>query len=210
MFDEESNKPTATGSSGLSRTHSRLLNRNIRVVNVLLTLALLAYLYRQSSADLIPMLDTSILDLTEPGIDSSLSHKPYMAGTSNVDWFKYAYIQHVTDSTHLCNSFMIFESLHRLGSKAERLMMYPEEWSVDSKSSDAELLRRARDKFNVKLHPVQVQRLDGDTTWRETFTRLLAFNQMQYERVVSLDPGANVLQVTDLLYDYLYSTETLT
>lgn len=56
-FDEESNKSTTTGLSGLSRTRSRLLNRALRIVNVLLTLALLAYLYRRSSVDLTSMLE---------------------------------------------------------------------------------------------------------------------------------------------------------
>jgi len=156
------------------------------------------------------MLDTSILDLTEPGIESGMSYNAHKAGSSSADWSRYAYIQYVADATHLCNSFMIFESLHRLGSKAERLMMYPEEWTIDSKSSDAELFRRAKHEFNVKLQPVHVQQLDGDTTWTETFARLLAFNQTQYDRVVSLDSDANVLQVTYVLYDYLCSTKTLT
>jgi hypothetical protein len=69
---------------------------------------------------------------------------------------------------------MIFESLHRLGSKAERLMMYPEEWSVNPDSPDAGLLRKARDKYKVKLQPVHIQRLGEDITWSESFTKILA------------------------------------
>jgi alpha-N-acetylglucosamine transferase len=194
-YDEESNKPTTTGVSGLSRPQSRLLKCVIRAVNALLILGLVAYLYMRPSVDLtLSMLHTSILDLTEPGIDSSLSHDTTMP--LNVDWSKYAYIQYVTNSIYLCNSLMIFESLHRLGSKAERLMMYPEEWSVASGSSKAQLLRKARDKYNVTLQPVHIQRLNGDITWGESFTKLLAFNQTQYQRVISLDSDANVLQVS--------------
>jgi alpha-N-acetylglucosamine transferase len=197
--DEESNKATTIGVKLFSRPQSRNLNRVIRVVNVLLILALLIYLYLRPSADLtLSMLDTSILDLTEPGIDSSLSYDTTIP--SNVDWSKYAYIQYVTNPTYLCNSLMIFESLHRLGSKGERLMLYPEEWSVDSESSDAGLLRKARDNYKVKLQPVQIQSLGEDITWSESFTKLLAFNQTQFERVISLDSDANVLQVKDVPY----------
>lgn len=195
MFDEESNKPTATGSSGLLRTRSRLLNRIIRVVNVLLALALLAYLYWRSSPDLSLMLDTSILDLTEPGIDSGMSYKPYMAGLTNIDWSQYAYIQYVTDRNYLCNSLMIFQSLQRLGSRAERLMMYPEQWFLDPEASNSTLLRQASDDYGVKLVPIRVQQFTGEATWSESFTKLLAFNQTQYERVISLDSDANVLKV---------------
>jgi alpha-N-acetylglucosamine transferase len=199
IYDEESNKRTTIGVPGLSRPHSRLLNRVIRVVNALLILGLLAYLYMRPSMDLtLSMLHTSILDLTEPGIDSSLSHETTVP--SNVDWSKYAYIQYVTNSIYLCNSPMIFESLHRLGSKAERLMMYPEEWSIESESSNAQLLRKAMDKYNATLQPVHIQRLNEDITWGESFTKLLAFNQTQYKRVVGLDSDANVLQVSAVLF----------
>jgi alpha-N-acetylglucosamine transferase len=194
-LDEENNKPTPTGAPGFSRHLSRLLNRVIRVVNVLLILGLLTFLYVRPSKNLTPsMLNTPILDLPEPGIDSNLSHDWTML--SKADWSKYAYIQYATSSIYLCNSLMIFESLHRLRSKAERLMMYPEGWSVESESSDAQLLRKARDRYNVKLQPVHIQRLDGDIAWGESFTKLLPFNQTQYQRVISLDSDANVLQVS--------------
>lgn len=90
MFDVESNKSTIDRYSSLSRPRSRPFNRTIRVSNVLLALTLLAYLYRRSSVDLNSMLDKSILDLSEPGIDPSLPYETYTAGLSNVDWTKYA------------------------------------------------------------------------------------------------------------------------
>jgi alpha-N-acetylglucosamine transferase len=190
-FDEESNRPKTSMISGLPRTHPKLLNRILRPVFTLLILGVLAQFYLQLSAKLnLSVPDNSLL---EPDNDWSLSHDT--TAPSNVDWSKYAYTQYVTNSIYLCNSLMVFESLHRLGSKAERLMMYPEEWSIEAESSDAWLLRRARDEYNVKLQPVQIQRLEGDITWGESFTKLLAFNQTQYKRVISLDSDANVLQV---------------
>jgi hypothetical protein len=194
-FDEESNKLMTTGPSGMPRARSRLLSRPIRVINTLLIIGLLTYVCLRPSVDLtLSIIDTSIFGLTEPGIDSSLSYGNTIP--TNVEWSRYAYIQYVTDSTYLCNSLMIFESLHRLGSKAERLMMYPNEWSTSLESPHAELLRKARDEHDVRLQPVQIQRFEGDITWGESFTKLLAFNQTQYQRVISLDSDANVLQVS--------------
>ncbi|KAG9963687.1 glycosyltransferase family 8 protein, partial [Aureobasidium melanogenum] len=116
------------------------------------------------------------------------------------DWSKFAYAQYVTEKNYLCNSLMIFETLQRLGSRAGRLMMYPEQWSLESDSSESILLRKARDNYNVRLVPIHVQHFSGEATWGDSFTKLLAFNQPRYERVISLDSDANVLQHMDELF----------
>lgn len=144
-----------------------------------------------------------------------------------VDWSRFAYTQYVTDTNYLCNSLMLFEALQRLGSKADRLLMYPDDFSVaaDDSSREAKLLRIARDKYGAKLRPIQVQSRNGGdgksclpvvgynvmailavhfvslrliaivVTWAESYTKLLAFNQTDYDRVLSLDSDSNVLQV---------------
>lgn len=84
---------------------------------------------------------------------------------ADVDWSRFAYAQYVTDGDYLCNSVMIFEALHRLGAKAERIMMYPY-WMlkdpVDGQAGTptAKLLVKARDEYDVKLIPIHVQRRD--------------------------------------------------
>ncbi|KAM5345885.1 hypothetical protein ACJ41O_011746 [Fusarium nematophilum] len=127
------------------------------------------------------------------------------AGDDEVDWSRFAYVQYVTNEDYLCNSVMIFETLYRLGSKADRVMMYPG-WMLrpdaqESKSHPGRLLIRARDEYNVKLQPIQIQHRDGsDLTWADSFTKLLAFNQTQYDRVLSLDSDGMVLQPMDELF----------
>jgi hypothetical protein len=80
-----------------------------------------------------------------------------------VDWSRFAYVQYVTNSAYLCNSVMLFEILHRLGAKADKLMMYPSWIDVDGTGSDSTLVRKARDQYVVKLQPIQVQsRPSGD------------------------------------------------
>ncbi len=79
----------------------------------------------------------------------------------NVDWRYYAYSQYATDSHYLCNSVMVFEALDRLGSRAERILMYPEEWDTDVANQDdrdSQLLLKAREEYGVKLLPVKVKK----------------------------------------------------
>ena len=124
---------------------------------------------------------------------------------------------------------MLFESLHRLGSTADRLLLYPSYMTesigeVGSReagevtSDDGSTLRRARDLYGVKLKGVEVISKDGmgvtrwlilsglerlmglttgaaELTWAESYTKLLAFNQTQYERVLALDSDATLLKV---------------
>jgi alpha-N-acetylglucosamine transferase len=108
---------------------------------------------------------------------------------------RFAYCQYVTNRDYLCNSLMIFESLSRYESRADLLLMYPQHWDIHSSSVEAHLLRKARRDYGVKLLPIQIQHFDGENTWADSFTKLLAFNQTQYERVISLDSDANVLRV---------------
>lgn len=88
-----------------------------------------------------------------------------------VDWSRFAYTQYVTNSEYLCNAVMIFETLHRLGSKPDRVMMYPSHMLRDSandhninqrQGDEDRLLRKARDEYNVKLVPIH--RLNNDGT----------------------------------------------
>ncbi|KAF4970157.1 hypothetical protein FSARC_2754 [Fusarium sarcochroum] len=132
-------------------------------------------------------------------------HSNESNAADDVDWSRFAYIQYVTNEDYLCNSVMIFEALHRLGSKADRLMMYPREMlSPDAERSSShggQLLIRARDEYNVTLQPIEIQHRDGqDDTWADSFTKLLAFNQTQYDRVLSLDSDSMVLQPMDELF----------
>ena len=91
--------------------------------------------------------------------NSSSKSKP----SDTVDWTRFAYTQYATNQPYLCNSVMLFEILHRLDSKADRLLMYPSNYEVDdgeveSESLESRLLRKARDAYNVKLQPIHVQR----------------------------------------------------
>lgn len=143
-------------------------------------------------------------DAISPHQDEPKSPAP--GEDSTVRWSEFAYVQYVTNTNYLCNSVMILEAQYTLGVKADRLMMYPSEWDVPEDDGSAanlqgRLLAQARDRYATKLVPVEIQKLSqGEMTWAESVTKLLAFNQTQYRRVISLDSDATVRQVSLTTY----------
>ncbi|OPB45314.1 hypothetical protein A0O28_0075240 [Trichoderma guizhouense] len=66
---------------------------------------------------------------------------------------------------------------------------------------DADMLIKARDEYNAKLMPVEIQHRDTiDDTWANPYTKLLAFNLTQYERVIAIDADVTVLKHMDELF----------
>jgi hypothetical protein len=54
---------------------------------------------------------------------------------------------------------MVFEALHRLGSKADRILFYPDDWdTIIHHQNDrvSQLLNLARDKYKVQLEPIKL------------------------------------------------------
>ncbi|THX74408.1 nucleotide-diphospho-sugar transferase [Aureobasidium pullulans] len=200
--DQERNRPESAGHTRYTvsrKLFSRVFTCVPRLTLVLLVLGVFAYLCSNLSAIGHFLPSTTNDNLLESFLtDANLELFADVYVT--VDWSRFAYSQYVTEKNYLCNSLMIFETLHRLGSKAERLMMYPEQWSLESDTPETKLLQQARDNYNVKLVPIHVQRFAGEATWGDSFTKLLAFNQTQYERVIILDSDANVLQPMDELF----------
>jgi alpha-N-acetylglucosamine transferase len=126
--------------------------------------------------------------------------------TSVPRWSDFAYVQYVTNPSYLCNSLMILEALTRHGTKADLLMLYPHEWSVpigngSDSPYESRLLAHARDLYGTKLSPIHVKTFvnQDDPTWQDSYTKLFAWNQTQYKRVISLDSDATELDVSTLL-----------
>ncbi|RAK98075.1 nucleotide-diphospho-sugar transferase [Aspergillus ibericus CBS 121593] len=128
---------------------------------------------------------------------------PHGSPPQHVDWSRFAYTQYATDRSYLCNSVMMFEALHRLGSKADRVLVYPSRFlmSESDRSPEARLLRYARDQYAVKLKPIEViLKGGGGAPWSKSYTKLLAFNHTEYDRVLNLDSDATLLQTMDELF----------
>lgn len=85
-------------------------------------------------------------------------------------------------------------------------MLYPQEWEVPSGVSEDEtdatdyegkLPARARDRHEARLSSIQVQTYENknDSTWQDSYTKLLAWNQTQYKRVIALDSDGTLFNV---------------
>lgn len=82
------------------------------------------------------------------------------------NWSNYAYSLYATDSATLCHALLLFDALARLGSKADRVLFYPQYWDTEVTSAqdrDSQLLVLARDKYKVKLHPIKLLTVEGRT-----------------------------------------------
>jgi hypothetical protein len=124
---------------------------------------------------------------------------------SRVDWSSYAYVSYATSSEHLCNSVMLAESLHRLGARPDTLILYATDLALDTQAnaSAARLLQQAAQMYGARVQPVSVLNSPSSTAnsmWSQGFTKLLAFNQTRYKRVLSLDSDATLLQPMDELF----------
>ncbi|KAK1067022.1 hypothetical protein LTR12_010708 [Friedmanniomyces endolithicus] len=130
------------------------------------------------------------------------------------NWSRFAYVQYATDDHNLCNAVMMFEALHRYGSKAERVLLHNPQWTTTGnggKDRNAQLLTLAVKKYGVTLKPVRLLDERGEMTggpygdgahssWDTSITKLRAFELTEYERVLHLDSDMTLFDHLDELF----------
>ncbi|KAG9233973.1 nucleotide-diphospho-sugar transferase [Amylocarpus encephaloides] len=130
---------------------------------------------------------------------------------SGIDWARYAYVTYVTHKEVLCNALMMLESVKRLGSMAQRVMLIPdtEEFETEGYGSKSavkdglvkKLLGFAEKNYGVKLKRVRILNIKMNyQMWADSYTKLLALNMTEYDRIVVLDSDATLLQPMDELF----------
>jgi hypothetical protein len=131
---------------------------------------------------------------------------------TKLDWSRFAYSQYTTDTQSLCNALMVFESLHKLGSKADRVLLYPQEWTRNQDERTKWLMEIAEKKFGVKVQPVDLLgadagsktespgTLDKPSDWNLSITKIRVFELVQYDRILHLDSDITLLQHMDELF----------
>jgi hypothetical protein len=137
----------------------------------------------------------------------------FNAREASVDWNSYAYSLYATDAHSLCNAILVFDSLKRLGSRAERVLLYPQQWDTYVASNTdrtSQLLKIARDDYNVNLMPIGLLGQDGATqpaeglssesSWDASITKLRAFDLTPWKRVLHLDADITLLKNLDHLF----------
>ncbi|CAN9130153.1 unnamed protein product [Alternaria alternata] len=132
---------------------------------------------------------------------------PGTGDNTKVNWSNYAYSVYATDRGELCHAVMVLEALARFGSKADRVLFYPDHWDTKVDSSqdrDSQLLTLARDTYNAKLHPVKLLEVAGRSEngwkWDESVTKFLAFGLEYYDRVIALESEITLLDSLDELF----------
>ena len=96
----------------------------------------------------------------------SRSSAPTSGDAFRVNWSDYAYSIYATDSAALCHAILVLDALDRFGSKADRVLFYPDHWDTTIESAtdrDSQLLTLARDVYKAKLHPIKPLQVAGRT-----------------------------------------------
>ncbi|CAL5869960.1 uncharacterized protein PFLUO_LOCUS4193 [Penicillium psychrofluorescens] len=128
---------------------------------------------------------------------------------NKVDWSRFAYTQYATSSTYLCNALMVFEALHRYGSRADRVLFYPQDWDLvvsDDNDRTSQLLMLAKEKYNVRVVPVSIEGLKkpdqeaAQESWDKSISKFFAFAEVAYDRIIQLDSDVTLLQNLDELF----------
>ncbi|EAW20017.1 alphaN-acetylglucosamine transferase [Aspergillus fischeri NRRL 181] len=102
---------------------------------------------------------------------------------------------------------MVFEALERLGSRADRVLFYPEDWDLfvaDDHDRDSQLLELAKEKYKALLVPISAEIIKAGggsgESWDKSIAKLLAFGETEYDRVIHIDSDVTVLQSMDELF----------
>lgn len=119
-----------------------------------------------------------------------------------VDWTQLAYVQYATTTDYLCNSLMIFHALRQVDSMADRVLLYPHRLLQGPDNRTVyRLLDDAKQVYNAKLIPIEEQHKENvNKIWASSYTKLLAFNQTQYSRLIHLDSDSTLLGPIDELF----------
>jgi len=140
--------PTGKRSDGLPRFHPSAKPRHAGDAS---------YKWPLRRSRTLVALGVLLLYLLYRTLRSSSSDSAY--APDGTKWSQYAYSLYATDGAALCHAVMVFDALKRFGSKADRVLFYPEYWDTDvynSRDRDSQLLVMARDIYNVKLQPVKL------------------------------------------------------
>ncbi|SCU93583.1 LAFA_0F17172g1_1 [Lachancea sp. 'fantastica'] len=124
-----------------------------------------------------------------------------------VKWDSYAYVNYATDPEYLCNTLVLFRKLKNLNTRAKLVALVSRDMLESENSEKQQSSKLLLDKI-VQVSPQQVVVKVVDsivkptdlTPWSKSLTKMLVFNQTEYERVVYLDSDAQVSNSMDELF----------
>ncbi|SCU84681.1 LADA_0D03158g1_1 [Lachancea dasiensis] len=126
---------------------------------------------------------------------------------STIAWDNYAYVNYVTEPEYLCNTVMQFKRLKELKTKAKLVALI----SRDLVESENEDKRQTAEKLIAKLSELAPEQVivktvdnivkpEDSSPWKKSLTKLLVFNQTEFDRIIYLDSDAAVYSNMDELF----------
>lgn len=125
-----------------------------------------------------------------------------------IEWSSFAYVNYVTEADYLCNTLIIFNDLkERFGTKAKLVLLISKDLLDSDTSTNIDHIKSLLEKIKaIDESQVIIKLVDNivkpkDTTpWNESLTKLLVFNQTEFERVIYLDNDATLRSSLDELF----------
>lgn len=140
--------------------------------------------------------------------------------TKAVDWSQLAYVNYATNADYLCNTLIMFSALKRYGTQAKLMLLVSKDIVDPGSSNDVDrtktLLSRIseldQEQVIVKFVDDIVKPMDT-SQWSQSLTKLLVFNQTDFDRIIYLDNDAMLNDKLDELFfipDYIKFAAPLT
>lgn len=125
-----------------------------------------------------------------------------------IEWSKFAYVNYVTNADYLCNTLIIFNDLKQeFETKAKLVLLISKDLLDPNTSSNVAYISSLLNKIQaIDEDQVVIKLIDNivkpkDTTpWNESLTKLLVFNQTEFDRVIYLDNDAILRSSLDELF----------
>ena len=126
----------------------------------------------------------------------------------SIDWDKYAYYNYVANIDYLCNTLVMFDQLlNKYHTKAKLALLVSrdlvESDSEDTRDQARVLLDRIMklDEKRVIVKLVNsIKKPNDQTQWSDSLTKLLVFNETEFERIIFLDNDAILTGNMDELF----------
>lgn len=120
---------------------------------------------------------------------------------NSVDWSRLAYVFYATDPDRLIPILVNVEQLRKLETKAQIDVICSFELRKSDRETNKWMHVLEQDNVHIThVKPITSKFNKDQKYWRESFTKLYAFNLTQYDRVIFMDADAVILRLMDHLF----------
>ncbi|KAF4045460.1 putative glucose N-acetyltransferase 1 [Phytophthora infestans] len=112
---------------------------------------------------------------------------------------QFAYLFYVTSNTYACAAMQFIDRLiNHFETNTSRIDVVV----LHTRRVGARLLGKLQDRYHVRVIPVDIVKADAaEPTWKESLTKLRAFQNWGYDRIVFLDADAVPMTNLDHLFE---------